>query len=61
MLCVSINDALHVDESIEDLGIVGIFEVTILPSPSYIVLVNCCSQLKNIKYYKSMSVIREAE
>ena len=61
MLCVSINDALHVDESIEDLGIAGIFEVTTLPSPGYIVLVNCCSQLKNIKYYKSMSVIREAE
>jgi len=48
MLCIGIDDALHVDETIEDLGVASIFEVTILPSPSYIIFINRGSQLQEI-------------
>ena len=48
MLCIGVNDLLHVDKAIEDLGVAGIFEIVILLSPSDIVLVNCCSQLQEI-------------
>ena len=48
MLCIGIDDALHVDETVEDLGVASIFEVTILPSPSYIIFINRGSQLQEI-------------
>ena len=58
MLCVGVDDPLHVDESVEDLGVAGIFKVVILSSSSYIVLIDCHSQLQEIK---STLVIRKAK
>ena len=46
MLCIGINDALHVDKSVEHLRVASIFKVAILLSPGYVVLVNCRSQLQ---------------
>ena len=48
MLCVGVNNLLHVDKAIEDLGVASIFKIVILPHPSDIVLVDCCSQLQEI-------------
>ena len=43
MLCIGIDDPLHVEKTIEDLGVTSIFEVMILLSPSYIVFIDCGS------------------
>ena len=48
MLCVGVDNLLHVDKAIEDLRVASIFEIAILPRPSDIVLVDCCSQLQEI-------------
>ena len=37
---------MHINKTIEDLGVAHVFEVVILPRPIHIVSVNCSSQLQ---------------
>ena len=57
MLRIGVDDLMHIDKPVENLGIASIFEIAILPSPVHIVFVNSSSQLQEYNVSQSRKIV----